>query len=147
MPLTATAKILCVDRMIESHGGRIYPKSVIERAIKDQRYSILRNNPVGFYMRNEGDVQAITEHPAMLDDLQNVSHLLTNLELIDGWVLATVQTVNTVSGKLLEAATRKDDIAFRPAGTARLDHREKVCGYTFLTVNAFNPELTFPLPT
>lgn len=148
MSLAVTAKILRVDKLLESpaQGTRFYPKSVIKAALKKQREQLRTKNPVGFYMKDEASVRAFMDSPAMLDDTRNVSHLVTNIELKEDWVVATIKIVDTFAGRLLESAVKNDHIAFRPAGTARLAPDQKVVGYTFLTVNAFDPSLVLPFP-
>ena len=76
-----------------NQNGRIYPKYVLEREVRNYQKFILENRALGEL-----------DHPdSSVVNLKNVSHIVREAYIEDGTVYGTVEILDTPSGKVLQS--------------------------------------------
>ena len=109
-----------------SLNGRIYPRTVLEKALNEKQQAIVERRMLGELGKDTVRVR-----------LGHSSHLITGLRLVDGVVKGDVEVLPTEAGKLLQVL-RDDDIQLElcPVGQGDVDPETGVISnYTLHFVN------------
>lgn len=95
-----------------NQNGRIYPKSVLDREVRNYQKFIVENRAVGEL-----------DHPdTSVVNLKNVSHIVREAYIENGSVLGTVEILDTPSGKILKSLIESNvklGISSRGVGTTQ----------------------------
>ena len=107
-----TFKLIPLDQTLSS--GRVYPRKVIEEALKEVKHDLSARRLVG----EMGVVQDAKIH------LNNVSHLVTDLRIEDNVLVADIEFLDTPKGQFVqEYMKKKGRITAHPRCVA--DFRER----------------------
>ena len=134
-----TGKLLIVDKEMPG-SGRIYPKSVMEDAIKAMNEQI-----------KEKKIYGLIEPSGLeyTNNLNSVSHTVDNLHLDEnGEVWADIETIQTPQGRLADVMIGLNKCAFAARGFATLDENNPnvVKAYQIASVDLIqNSERTVPV--
>lgn len=106
--------------------GRIYPRGVMDKAIKDYRKQIDEKRSVG-ELNPQFDPTTV---------LTNVSHIITDLLIEENNLVADVDVLTTPRGLILQDMLESHNIEFVTRGLAKLDKEKTITEYTLLSVDA-----------
>ena len=96
--------------------GRIYPRAVMEKAIKEVQQTIRERRMFGELNSWESRVK-----------LTNVSHIVTAMSLVGDRVVATIEVLPTVQGKILAALlTARTPLGLLPIGFGNVEEGTNV---------------------
>jgi hypothetical protein len=132
-----TAKTVSLDKMTSS--GRIYPKKVMEKAIADFKPGI-----VGYYLPDHESMTDFASAVSADDEAKRmsyVSHTIEGVKIDQGQLIATIKPLDNIMGKMLMAAVRRDDIAFRPSGTGKINKRKEIYEFEMVAINAYDAKI------
>lgn len=104
--------------------GRVYSTEVIQEAIKAKG-----DNPIlGTFGMPE----------TSLVNLTDVSHVVRNLTIEDGYLVGEVTVLKTPRGEILEKVL--DEMVFRTSGTGNVDDDGNITDFHILTVAAIHKD-------
>jgi len=117
-------KILKLDAA--NKNGRIYATATIQSAIDR-----LENKAVlgTLGMPSEASVQ-----------LSEVSHVVNNLSIEDGYLVGNATVLKTQKGEELKKLLAENKIVFRTAGIGKIDENGKVSEYNIISIGAIDKD-------
>jgi hypothetical protein len=135
---TITAKLIPLD--VPTKSGHIYPEKSMRKAIKEYKKLIKEKKSVGIFYNGIGDLD-------MTLDLCKVSHLVENLKIKNGMLIAEIGILDTPMGKELQKELERqkelshDTVVFSPTGyvTYKKD-KNTIKDYTFRSIDAIHKE-------
>ena len=93
---------------VPNSNGRIYPQAVLQKCVDD------------FNKANHKNLRSLVGELGQPADsiihFTNASHLVTDLKLQDGNLMAEIEVIQTPNGKILSELLKADAVAFRPRG-------------------------------
>lgn len=117
---------------IPNKNNRIYPKKVLQNIVDD--------------FVNQKDIIGQIGMPkdGLHVDLSLTSHVVKNLQLIEGSLYADIEVLNTPSGNKLIESIDKGDVSFRLMGTGKVETVDGIAtiqeGYNLIAINAVPTE-------
>ena len=124
-------RIMTLDK--PNKNNRIYPTEVFKAAIDKYTSAIVGRCAVGV-IENYKD----SEHWESVD-LSKCSHLVEQLEIIDGAVMADIRVLDTVEGEKLAKMINEGVVTFRPRGMGQIDMVDEhyvVSDYEIVAIDA-----------
>lgn len=126
MRLIKTAVVCELDK--PNKNGHIYPTDVMERAI--ERYKEKNASMFGQLGMPAPQIENMTPQ---LDD---VSHIIQDLKIEDGKLIATIETLDTERGCLLMGIMSVTEMDFRTAGQGTVSDDGTITEFELHSINA-----------
>ncbi len=102
-------KILELDKPTQNN--RIYPKEVMEQAIKDKpKYGV---------------IDSTNDYFKTTTSIRDMSHVIDSLEIVDNKLIADIKILDNDNGKLLQQLIDDNLISFNICGKAIIEKDDK----------------------
>lgn len=117
-----------------NQNGRIYPTTVMEKAIVDYYLLIQGKRSLGCFA---SDVTASNWTSPGWIFVLDPTHLITRLELVNNMIIGDIEILATPKGALLQQIIDNPDTCFGPRGRGYVDANGVVSNYELQAIDVF----------